>query len=587
MSNATLQFAVAGAGVTEVGLAAIDTTPLDSLVPPVSQEAPASPAEMESPFRGFSDSFSLATISGKADPVLKVDLNVAAGKIASHEIDRITKELEGVDARRLRSSDGERKKLGNIVARIGIMEDPPISLCRHLSYCRSELLGLNWKSWKDAEKLQAARKTYATLLEQIERVVEGIYSRKIAAQPPEMLKGFTKEQREEILANVVAIELTEGCSVGCRFCGYDVPYGVTGQIPFQDLIYLVKNHRLAAHTRSDSRSNGLDELMLYSGSDPLDYQDGDFTIEDVYALFLFYLNRPTTVKTALPKGREDVFARMRQKGWIVSVSLSGINLRRAAGNFGILTVAEKGNCNEIMYRPVTFDAPPRLDLFDDVRRLVTDYESPLKMSGLWKRAGRNISGRFEARVEDKNGIGCYQGVALRVKGLENVVQVNADKGNRIGEIRTKITGNCLSGCSIESVGSVEDITGNAIVESRARGVLGSSRHDKLTVWNGSDRYEITYQLACDENGSHPVLRVGKLSRAEDLIPLTDDLVKRLETILLRWHEQARTWKTSFMQALVDFMSEKYDFLVEDFLARREKTIDRRVLDDLLRRERSV
>ncbi|TMI97373.1 MAG: DUF1028 domain-containing protein [Bacillati bacterium ANGP1] len=113
---------------------------------------------------------------------------------------------------------------------------------------------------------------------------------------------------------------------------------------------------------------------------------------------------------------------------------------------------------------------------------------------------------------------------------------------------------------------------------------------------GNDRY-IDLRVYDDSQPIRELLRLYRLhqlyffqSRAEDLVPITPDIVKQLEPILLReplnqpqkWLDAAQGTATpKFLEALANFMYwENYDVRV-----RMDGKIDRVALDDILARRR--
>ncbi len=55
------------------------------------------------------------------------------------------------------------------------------------------------------------------------------------SQLAQELNRFSTEQRRYIYQNLFAVQLTQGCSVGCDFCGFSTERGIKGHIPFSVL----------------------------------------------------------------------------------------------------------------------------------------------------------------------------------------------------------------------------------------------------------------------------------------------------------------------------------------------------------------
>ena len=154
------------------------------------------------------------------------------------------------------------------------------------------------------------------------------------------LSKFSTEQRRLIYDNVFAIELTQGCSVGCDFCCFSTTRNVENAIPFGDLEYIADEMgRLTDRTTTgqDSFAIGysLNRLMLYQETDPLDYEHNGRNYFDVQNLFA---SKGFNVfsSTAIPKGKEELAVVNLEK--IGRISISHMNRSRLKPYFDRLGV---------------------------------------------------------------------------------------------------------------------------------------------------------------------------------------------------------------------------------------------------------
>ncbi len=103
----------------------------------------------------------------------------------------------------------------------------------------------------------------------------------------EIVSRFSKEQMEDMMSNIGAIQLTEGCNTGCPDCGLEAIKGVRDYIPFDFLEGLLEKHKNILNS----------DFILYYASEPFDYDDGKHTYEDVHDMVM-----KKTVSTDKPLG---------------------------------------------------------------------------------------------------------------------------------------------------------------------------------------------------------------------------------------------------------------------------------------------
>lgn len=149
------------------------------------------------------------------------------------------------------------------------------------------------------------------------------------------LDKFSEKQRKVIYKNVFALELTDGCSIGCDFCGLDSKIGVNSFIPFS-VLEQIADEITRLTDRTTSRENSFswalhpNRISLYNATDPLDYEDETKKYFDVFELFgskgfVIYTS------TAIPKGKEEIAVKNLED--IDRITISHMNRERLAPYF--------------------------------------------------------------------------------------------------------------------------------------------------------------------------------------------------------------------------------------------------------------
>jgi len=140
--------------------------------------------------------------------------------------------------------------------------------------------------------------------------------------------GFSEEQRQMIYENLFAIELTDGCSIGCDFCGLDAKKGINSKIPFNVLEQISEEMSTLTDRLTEKplfASWNPKVLCLYSATEPLDYT---YDEKDYFHARELFASRGFTVPTitAVPAGKEELAITNLDN--IERISLSHMNKKR-------------------------------------------------------------------------------------------------------------------------------------------------------------------------------------------------------------------------------------------------------------------
>jgi len=156
------------------------------------------------------------------------------------------------------------------------------------------------------------------------------------------LDQFTEDQRSRIYRNVSDIELTDGCSNGCSFCGADSTTFTGKVIPFSTLERIAEemveltNRTTHSDNRYEYQAHKPHELLLYGATDPLDYEDGSHNYFDALGLFK-KAGFDLFTSTAIPKGKEELAIEHLDE--IGQISISHMNRERLAPYFEQLGIS--------------------------------------------------------------------------------------------------------------------------------------------------------------------------------------------------------------------------------------------------------
>jgi hypothetical protein len=165
-----------------------------------------------------------------------------------------------------------------------------------------------------------------------------LQSEKLQTRIADELNKFTESQRKIIYENLYAIELTEGCSIGCDFCGLDAKRGIGKAIPFSVLEKIAFEIPKLTNRITDwanKFSCKPKRMLLYDATDPLDYQQDGKNYFDAVALFTargFSIG----TSTAIPAGKEELAIANLDN--IHQISISHMNRERLQPYFARLNV---------------------------------------------------------------------------------------------------------------------------------------------------------------------------------------------------------------------------------------------------------
>lgn len=347
-------------------------------------------------------------------------------------------------------------------------------------------------------------------------VLDRVYEKMLPKEKPEMFKKFSKEDLDLIFQNLMWVELTKGCSVGCDFCALSVGKGIKEQMDFSTLVYLAREFKDQIYGH---------RLVLYAGSEPLDYRSGHYDFEDAFELINFYNQTSGYAFTAYPKGSKEVFLRMAQKNRL-TLSLSHMNLKRLLEDnvFQEITVEERDGQKEITYGySEEFKKAAGETNLPQVRNFIPfekgKFFGPSLEEGdqRTRKAGR---GGKEGEEFEK-GIGCSFSVVLTSDGFLNEVQVKASGDFPTGELRVKIEE--IKGAremGLEKAKNLKEILPYGCLESIEAYGLNTQEGGTygVTFLCRDGKYFIVY-----EKGTANIKKITKIDPAEK------SLSKRLET----------------------------------------------------------
>src|SRR3989338_2149824 len=109
----------------------------------------------------------------------------------------------------------------------------------------------------------------------------------------DVLAPFSSREKRLIVTSLAGVQLTDGCTVGCAWCGFEAKRRVTKAFDLESLKHF-----------SGSYGRGMKHGFLYFASDPFDWVDGEYTFTDVHSVWSKNTRSFSYVSTAVPEGAE-------------------------------------------------------------------------------------------------------------------------------------------------------------------------------------------------------------------------------------------------------------------------------------------
>jgi hypothetical protein len=134
-----------------------------------------------------------------------------------------------------------------------------------------------------------------------------------------IISRFSEDQLKMIFSNLDAIELTDGCSLGCRMCGAGAKKGVRSMMTFKQIEHLVDEFGEFMKSATP---------FLYFATDPLDWVDGDKNYSDAHRMFEERLRYEPCLVTAVPVGKEELALELLIQDKVDRISISPMNEKR-------------------------------------------------------------------------------------------------------------------------------------------------------------------------------------------------------------------------------------------------------------------
>lgn len=249
------------------------------------------------------------------------------------------------------------------------------------------------------------------------------------------LKTFNELEKKKIFENTFAVQLTQGCSIGCKDCGLGATKGVTDYIPYEFVKKIIENKNLATAKYSETPS-------FYFASEPFDYDFEGKNYLDVHKHYKKIWQNDPCVITSIPQGKEELIFNLLLKNLhsqriIEAISLTKFNYNRIKNKF------ENIKFNEIDSSIQTFNPlkeikrtlNPSFEEFLQLVSIHTQIRDFYKRKNMLRyKVGEENKYEFEQRR-----ICNYSGVILTPKGAFNISPVEVTFENPIGQLITEIT----------------------------------------------------------------------------------------------------------------------------------------------------
>ena len=238
-----------------------------------------------------------------------------------------------------------------------------------------------------------------------------------------------------IAANIGAIELTQGCSIGCYFCGFEAKRGVTGVVAFSALERFLKEY---GHLFREGERINHHLPMLYYATDPLDYQDPKtgHNYRDVLKLFRETTGKCPPTITAVPKGKEELWMELLADEEIVlRTSLSVMNRGRLKSYLRKKFKADDVDIYVFEGANVYSPCGEENSGFKYLELKVNDFNG--SKFTLFRVDCRNVDdsilylGKNKKKLSPR-GIGCFNGVLMRPAVIQNTAPIRTSQKHPAG-----------------------------------------------------------------------------------------------------------------------------------------------------------
>lgn len=122
----------------------------------------------------------------------------------------------------------------------------------------------------------------------------------------DILSPFSDGEKRLLSANLAAVQLNDGCTVGCAWCGLEANRRVTKAFDLDSLRQF-----------SGKYGREIKRGALYFASDPFDWTDGEYTFTDVHSIWSRNAGYFPYVATAVPEGAEFSVIRFMETAFLL------------------------------------------------------------------------------------------------------------------------------------------------------------------------------------------------------------------------------------------------------------------------------
>ena len=307
-------------------------------------------------------------------------------------------------------------------------------------------------------------------------------------------KKFSEEDLKLIFSNMGAVQLTFGCSVGCKDCGFDALPGAREHLPFAQVKNLLERYGDILPKGEYPTESTKYKTFFFYASDPADYKSEyegkTVTYKDVHELARKYTGADPFVSTRKTADRD----------WLKYVE----ELPTLTGEKRISTL---GMSNERAAK-----------LSEDFGKIVED---PRIVRGI----GRNTMKDRSSMEVGGSGIGCFDGTVLTPRGLYNCVQVPVSERFPQGMIQIPL----------EAYSGVDIVPGDNLLKALRYGVVVNTPIDEYGTVMTYDKYNKggnEFILYLNDRRKYVVVDkdfvIQEIRDSSKIEEALDGLVKRME-----------------------------------------------------------